>query len=93
MAPKRPKYYTPNEVSVHNTPKDLWASFLGKVYNLTPLCQQFAGDTLLRPIITAAGKDISHWFHPKTKGGCLRVLTFHFVCECVCVCQCSAKKL
>jgi len=67
MAPKRPKYYTPNEVSVHNTPKDLWVSFLGKVYNLTPLCQQFAGDTLLRPIITAAGKDISHWFHPKTK--------------------------
>ena len=40
---KRPKYYTPNEVSVHNTLKDLWVSFLGKVYDLTPLCEKNAG--------------------------------------------------
>lgn len=39
----RPKYYTPNEVSVHNTLKDLWVSFLGKVYDLTPLCQKHGG--------------------------------------------------
>ena len=39
----RPKYYTPNEVSVHNTLKDLWISFLGKVYDLTPLCQKHGG--------------------------------------------------
>lgn len=64
---KRPKYYTPNEVSVHNTLKDLWVSFLGKVYDLTPLCEKNAGDVLLKPIIEAAGKDISHWFDKKTK--------------------------
>lgn len=63
----RPKYFTPNEVSVHNTMKDLWVSFLGKVYDLTPLCQKHGGDVLLKPIVAAGGKDISHWFDKKTK--------------------------
>eukprot|EP00794_Sanderia_malayensis_P015412 gene15412-16986_t len=63
----RPKYYTPNEVSIHNTLKDLWVSFLGKVYNLTPLCQTSSGEVLLKPIIAAGGSDISHWFDSKTK--------------------------
>lgn len=40
---KRPKYYTPNEVSIHNTLKDIWVSFLGKVYDLTALCEANAG--------------------------------------------------
>lgn len=63
----RPKYFTPKEVAVHNTVDDLWVSFLGKVYNLTPLCEKYKGDVLLKPIIQAAGRDISHWFNPKTK--------------------------
>ncbi|CAG2257939.1 cytochrome b5 domain-containing protein 1-like [Mytilus galloprovincialis] len=63
----RPKYFTPKEVAVHNTVDDLWVSFLGKVYNLTPLCEKYKGDVLLKPIIQAAGGDISHWFNPKTK--------------------------
>lgn len=41
---RRPKYYTPNEVSIHNTLKDIWVSFLGKVYDLTPLCKKYAGE-------------------------------------------------
>ena len=45
-ATKRPKYYTPNEVSIHNTLKDLWVSFLGKVYDLTPLCEKNAGKVI-----------------------------------------------
>ncbi|XP_013393112.1 cytochrome b5 domain-containing protein 1 [Lingula anatina] len=61
------KYYTPNEVAVHNTLEDLWVSFLGKVYDLTSLCEKYKGQILLKPIIEAAGKDISHWFNPKTK--------------------------
>jgi hypothetical protein len=40
---KRPKYFTPNEVSVHNTSKDIWVSFLGRVYDLTPLVEEHAG--------------------------------------------------
>jgi len=39
----RPKYFTPNEVSIHNTQKDIWISFLGKVYDLTPLSLQHQG--------------------------------------------------
>lgn len=39
----RPKYFTPNEVAIHNTVDDLWVSFLGKVYNLTPLCEKYQG--------------------------------------------------
>lgn len=39
----RPKYFTPKEVAVHNTVDDLWLSFLGKVYNLTPLCEKYKG--------------------------------------------------
>lgn len=39
----RPKYFTPKEVAVHNTADDLWVSFLGKVYNLTPLCERYKG--------------------------------------------------
>ena len=42
----RPKYYTPNEVSVHNTLKDIWVSFLGKVYDLTRLCEKHRGKRL-----------------------------------------------
>ncbi|XP_043933217.1 cytochrome b5 domain-containing protein 1 [Protopterus annectens] len=63
----RPKYFTPAEVSLHNTISDNWVSYMGKVYNLTPLLQEHAGDVLLKPIIEFAGKDISHWFDPKTK--------------------------
>ncbi|CAL8241611.1 unnamed protein product [Merluccius merluccius] len=61
------KYFTPNEVSVHNSADDLWVSFLGKVCDLTPLVKEYRGDILLMPIIECAGKDISHWFDPKTK--------------------------
>ncbi|XP_076019337.1 cytochrome b5 domain-containing protein 1 [Genypterus blacodes] len=64
---ERPKYFTPNEVSAHNTPEDLWVSFLGKVCDLTPLIDQCKDDVLLRPIIECAGKDISYWFNTDTK--------------------------
>ena len=41
---ERPRYFTPNEVSLHNTPEDCWVSFLGKVYNLTPLVKDHKGN-------------------------------------------------
>jgi len=63
----RSKYFTPTEVSVHDSQHDLWVSFLGGVYDLTPLSNQHTGDVLLKPIIAHAGKDISHWFDRKTK--------------------------
>ena len=42
----RPKYFTPNEVSIHTTIDDLWVSFMGKVYDLTPLCDRYSGEIL-----------------------------------------------
>jgi len=59
-------YLTPNEVASHSSPhNDCWVSFLGRVYNLTPLIQDNPGE-LIQPIADAAGKDISHWFDSKT---------------------------
>ena len=40
----RPKYFTPTQVAAHNTHSDCWVSFLGRVYNLTPLCERHAGE-------------------------------------------------
>ncbi|CAM4708169.1 cytochrome b5 domain-containing protein 1 [Caretta caretta] len=61
------RYFTPREVAAHARPGDLWVSFLGRVSDLSPLVRQHEGDVLLRPILEAAGKDISHWFNPKTR--------------------------
>lgn len=37
------RYFTQHEVSVHNTVGDAWVSYLGKVYDLTPLLEEFKG--------------------------------------------------
>jgi cytochrome b involved in lipid metabolism len=39
-----PRYFTPKDVANHNSASDCWVSFLGKVYNLTPLIRDFKGD-------------------------------------------------
>jgi hypothetical protein len=50
----RPRFYTPNEVSMHNTASDIWVSFLGHVYDLTKLIDEYNGscDTNLADIET-----------------------------------------
>ncbi|XP_032695964.1 cytochrome b5 domain-containing protein 1 [Lontra canadensis] len=60
------RYFTAAEVAQHNVPEDLWVSYLGSVYDLTPLARKYKGDVLLKPIIEVAGQDISHWFDAKT---------------------------
>ncbi|XP_061922898.1 cytochrome b5 domain-containing protein 1 isoform X1 [Entelurus aequoreus] len=80
MTSVRPRFFTPAQVSAHNTSADLWVSFLGKVCDLTPLVKQYEGDVLLLPILEFSGKDISSWFDPETKD----VLTFiHPLTNCV----------
>ena len=56
------KYFTANEVSIHNSSDDIWVSYLGKVYDLTKLIAEYKSDVGIKPILAAAGKDISHWF-------------------------------
>ena len=36
-------------------------------FDLIPKLFLHTGDVLLKPVIAAAGKDISHWFDKKTK--------------------------
>jgi len=60
------RYYTPKEVSSHNTADDCWVSFFDEVYDLSKLIQDnFSPEC--EPIIKAAGQDITHWFDPETK--------------------------
>lgn len=66
MVAQRSRYYTPNEVALHNTPSDLWVSFLGKVYDLTELVKTNFENDLIAPILAVAGQDISHWFNART---------------------------
>eukprot|EP00742_Colponemidia_sp_Colp-10_P001742 GILJ01001865.1.p1 GENE.GILJ01001865.1~~GILJ01001865.1.p1 ORF type:complete len:239 (+),score=27.01 GILJ01001865.1:45-719(+) len=60
------RYYTPSEVSCHNSGDDCWVSFFYRVYDLTPLVKANRGP-LVEPLIRAAGQDITHWFNPKTQ--------------------------
>ncbi|KAK2960611.1 putative cytochrome b5 [Blattamonas nauphoetae] len=62
-----PRYFHANDVAQHNSTNDCWVSFLGKVYNITPLLEEYKNDTqVVNAFLNAAGRDISHWFNPKT---------------------------
>ena len=37
------RYFTPAEVELHNAPTDLWLSWLGHVYDLTKLAEEYKG--------------------------------------------------
>jgi cytochrome b involved in lipid metabolism len=76
------KYFTSDEIELHNSPEDCWVSFNGLVFDLTSLVEKHRGSSLARPILQNAGRDISHWFengqvrmhvHPET--GCSTVFT------------------
>ncbi|XP_074167959.1 cytochrome b5 domain-containing protein 1 isoform X2 [Sminthopsis crassicaudata] len=80
----RRRYFNKAEVAKHNTADDLWVTYLGSVYNLTSLAQEYKGSVLMKPILEAAGQDISHWFDPSTSDiqthidpltGCLKYYT------------------
>ncbi|KAI4460949.1 hypothetical protein MML48_5g00021099 [Holotrichia oblita] len=64
--PEKPIYIAPFEVVIHNKPDDCWVSFLGKVFNVTPLIDEYKNQDCIRPLLAFAGKDISHWFDAKT---------------------------
>ncbi|CAH1154034.1 unnamed protein product [Phaedon cochleariae] len=60
------RYFAPFEVVIHNCPEDCWVSFLGKVFDVTPLVQKHAGERCVQPLLAMAGKDISSWFDERT---------------------------
>jgi len=61
------RYYTPNEVALHNAKDDCWVSFFHKVYDLTPLLAAKDWGVLSEPILLNAGQDITHWFDKETR--------------------------
>lgn len=44
METSRPRFFTPAEVSAHDTVDDLWVSCLGKVCDLSPLVARYRGE-------------------------------------------------
>jgi cytochrome b involved in lipid metabolism len=58
------RFYTPDEVSVHNTSDDCWFSFFGQVFDLTLLIKENYQDVACDPLVLVAGQDITHWFDP-----------------------------
>ena len=65
---KMRRYYTPEEINLHNTSDDCHVSFFGFVYDLTQLLakNRKANADLCEPIERVAGSDITHWFDPIT---------------------------
>lgn len=66
IQPKRKRYYTKNDVSKHFQSGDLWVTMFNRVLDLSPLIQENFISPLCKPLIDNAGKDISHFFNPKT---------------------------
>jgi cytochrome b involved in lipid metabolism len=62
VAQPKQRYYTPEEVSNHNTANDCWVVLFGEVYNLTRVLQENIANPLTTPLIQAAGTDITYWF-------------------------------
>eukprot|EP00904_Undaria_pinnatifida_P009298 jgi/Undpi1/5499/HiC_scaffold_2.g00778.m1 len=61
--PPKMRYYTPDDVALHNCAEDCWLSLFGQVKDLTELILANRGP-LADPLIAAAGTDITHWFSP-----------------------------
>ncbi|EGR33495.1 hypothetical protein IMG5_051740 [Ichthyophthirius multifiliis] len=64
---KKRRYYTPQDVKIHNTANDCWVSFFNKVYDLTELIQQNISSIYCKPLIEVAGNDITYWFDNDSK--------------------------
>ena len=70
---KRKRYYTKNDVSKHFQSGDLWITMFNRVLDLSPLIQDNFTSALCKPLIDNAGKDISHFFNPKTQEPLTRI--------------------
>lgn len=64
---EKKRYYTLSDIEPHSFAYDLWVVLFGKVLDLTEFVQTNIHSPLCQPLIDFAGKDITHWFSPKTK--------------------------
>lgn len=63
---EKKRYYTWADIEPHSFAYDLWVVLFGQVLDLTELVQRNIHSPLTQPLIDFAGKDITHWFNPKT---------------------------
>lgn len=66
----RRRYFTPIEVAEHNQPDDLWVSYLGNVYNLTPLALEHIGKGHTVGPLRVCFVGAWFWGAARTDGGC-----------------------
>lgn len=59
------RYYTAEEIMMHNCAEDCWVSIFDTVYDITSLIQANRS-ALAEPLIKEAGKSVSHWFDKRT---------------------------
>lgn len=59
------KYFTQEEISLHNNPENCWVTIFENVYDLSDLIMSNRG-ALANPLVEAGGSSISHWFNEKT---------------------------
>lgn len=59
------KYFTQEELAVHNNPENCWVTIFDKVYDISSLIMDNRGP-LSNPLVEAGGTSISHWFDEKT---------------------------
>ena len=61
-----PRWYTADEIAMHNFRNDCWVVIFNKIYDLTELIRENAQNEntalLIRPLLQFAGQDISDWF-------------------------------
>ena len=59
------RYYTPDEIMMHNCAEDCWVSIFDRVYDITSLIHANRS-ALAEPLIREAGRSVSHWFDRNT---------------------------
>lgn len=59
------KYFTKEEVSIHNHPESCWVVIFDQVFDVTELVMANRGP-LAKPLVEAGGMSISDWFDEKT---------------------------
>lgn len=78
---QKKRYYTKEDVRRHCRSNDIWVIMFDEVLDLTKTVQTNFQSRLCQPLIDFAGKDITHWFSPKTLEPKTRVNTSTGVTE------------
>lgn len=60
------RFYLMEDVESHGMLEDCWVVIHGEILDISRLLIKHKGDPLCKPLVFAAGTDISHWFDKQT---------------------------